>query len=204
MAEEIEKKFQLSAKVATNLKKHSNYSIIGIIQWYIDGAKDPMKSERIRMILSKDGSQQWIMGKKECINGDLIHRKENEAMIEESTIRMETLYQYPFIIKSRTILNTPFKAEVILDKFLENPYLSYDVERLMEIELKDETDDIDEIVQQVFSHFNMEHLKDVSTDFVYTNQAIAFRAKKKNNDIEFPVLLDILKKEIRGDYDAKK
>jgi len=177
MAEEIEKKFQLSAKVATNLKKHSNYSIIGIIQWYIDGAKDPMKSERIRMILSKDGSQQWIMGKKECINGDLIHRKENEAMIEESTIRMETLYQYPFIIKSRTILNTPFKAEVILDKFLENPYLSYDVKRLMEIELKDETDDIDEIVQQVFSHFNMEHLKDVSTDFVYTNQAIAFRSQ---------------------------
>jgi hypothetical protein len=69
MAEEIEKKFQLSAKVATNLKKHSNYPIIGIIQWYIDGAKDPMKSERIRMILSKDGSQQWIMGKRSVLTG---------------------------------------------------------------------------------------------------------------------------------------
>ncbi len=204
MAEEIEKKFILSAKEAKNLKNNFNYSIIGIIQWYLDGANDPLRSERIRMILSKDGTQQWILGKKECINGNLIRRIEEEKVMKESTIRFDDFSHYPFIIKTRTILNTPIEAEVVLDKLLKNPYLSYDVEQLLEVELEDETDNIDSIVQKVFSYFGLNGLKDVSTDFDYTNQSIAFRAKKWNKEIKFPVLLDILKKEMRSDLDEKE
>ena len=203
MAVEIEKKFILSAKETTKLKNNSNYSVIGIIQWYLDGAKDQMRTERIRMILSKDGNQKWILGKKECINGNLIHRAEEETIIEASTVRLNTLGKYPFIIKTRTILNTPFEAEVVLDRLINNPYLSYDTQHLFEIELKNETDDIDQIVQQVLSYFKIEELKDVSTDFNYTNQALAIRAKKKNTKFEYPILLDILKKEMRSDLDEK-
>ncbi|MEA1885206.1 MAG: hypothetical protein U9N62_11930 [Thermotogota bacterium] len=204
MAVEVEKKFILSAREAKNLKNNFNYSIIGIIQWYLDGAKDPLRSERIRMILSKDGTQQWISGKKECINGNLIRRIEKEKIMEESTIRFDDFSHYPFIIKTRTILNTPFKVEVVLDKLLKNPYLSYDVEQLLEIELEDETDNIDWIVQKVFSYFDLNGLKDVSSDFDYTNQIIAFRAKKRSKEIKFTVLLDILKKEMRSDLDEKE
>ncbi len=203
MAVEIEKKFILSAKETTKLKNNSNYSVIGIIQWYLDGAKDQMRTERIRMILSKDGNQKWILGKKECINGNLIHRAEEETIIEASTVRLNTLGKYPFIIKTRTILNTPFEAEVVLDRLINNPYLSYDTQHLFEIELKNEADDIDQIVQQVLSYFKIEELKDVSTDFNYTNQALAIRAKKKNTKFEYPILLDILKKEMRSDLDEK-
>jgi len=204
MAVEIEKKFIMSSKETTKLKKISKYSVIGIIQWYLDGAKDKMKTERIRMILSEHGNQKWILGKKECINGNLIHRAEEETTIEASTVRLDTLGKYPFIIKTRTILNTPFEAEVILDKLIKNPYLSFDIKYLFEIELKNEADDIDLIVQQVLSYFKIDELKDVSTDFNYTNQAIAFRATKKNKKIEYPVLLEILKKEMRSDLDEKK
>lgn len=204
MAVEVEKKFLISPKELTRIKKESYDSIIGIIQWYVDGAQDNMKSERIRMILSQNGSQKWIMGKKECINGNLIRRNESEIRMEKSTIRLDELSGYPFIIKTRTILNTPFKAEVVLDKFLENPYLSYDIKQLMEIELEDETDDIDRMVQLVFSYLGIDGLKDVSTNFDYTNQAIASRAKKNKKKNEFPVLLDILKKEIRSDLDEKR
>ena len=203
MAVEIEKKFILSAKETTKLKNNSNYSVIGIIQWYLDGAKDQMRTERIRMILSKDGNQKWILGKKECINGNLIHRAEEENIIEASTVRLNTLGKYQFIIKTRTILNTPFEAEVVLDRLINNPYLSYDTQHLFEIELKNEADDIDQIVQQVLSYFKIEELKDVSTDFNYTNQALAIRAKKKNTKFEYPILLDILKKEMRSDLDEK-
>jgi hypothetical protein len=204
LAVEIEKKFIISERESNKLKIKSYDSIIGIIQWYVDGAGDNMKSERIRMILSEDGSQKWIMGKKECINGDLIHRKESETQIEPSTIRLDDLTKYPFIIKTRRILNSPFNAEVVLDRLLRNPYLSYDIERLMEIELTDETDDIDKIANEVISYYNLEIQKDVSADFRYTNQAIAFRATKKNNDMEFQLLLNLLKKEIRSELDERQ
>ena len=204
MAEEVEKKFLISAKERAKLTDHSKKTVIGIIQWYIDGGKDAMKSERIRMILTQDGNQRWILGKKECINGDLIRRREDETTLEPSAIQVDTLSRFPFIIKSRTIFKTPFQAEVVLDKLLANPYQSYDTQQLLEIELEDETDDIDKVVQQVLSFFNMEGVKDVSKDVHYTNQAIAFRAKKNNQQMSFPVLLNILKKEIRSDLCEKK
>lgn len=201
MTEEIEKKYLIPKEKVSKLKNDWPNKTIGIIQWYIDGAKDHFKSKRIRMVLTKDGKQQWILGKKEIIDGNLIHRIEEETKVNESPIHYEALKQFPFIIKSRSILSSPFHVEVVLDKLLENPYLSYDVEHILEVELKDNEDDLDRIIHEVFDYFKLDKLEDVSKDFNYSNHAIALRAKKKNNEKgkEFTTLLKILEKEIRSD-----
>src|SRR6056297_1799300 len=125
MAVEIEKKFLISEQKAKNLKEHYENQMIGIVQWYIDGAKEIHKSERIRLIIDKEGKQSWIKGKKECINGDLIQRNEEETPLQKNSFTFEQLKKFPFIIKTRSIFNSPFKVEIVLDKLLENPFLSY-------------------------------------------------------------------------------
>lgn len=103
MAIEIEKKFLISEEKAKILKENHQYQMIGIIQWYIDGAKEIHKSERIRLIIDKKGRQQWIKGKKECINGNLVQRKEEETQLTNNSIEFEKLKHCPFIIKTRSI-----------------------------------------------------------------------------------------------------
>lgn len=201
MPVEIEKKFLISRETAIQLKENYPYEMIGIIQWYIDGAKEQLKSERIRLILEKDGTQSWIMGKKECINGDLVHRKEEESQIKKDDITFERLGQFPFIIKTRSVFNSPFKAEIVLDRLLDNPYVVYDVDHLLEVELENSQEDVDRSVDDVLNYFHLNDLNDISTNFDYTNNAIALRSKKLKeiNAKDMAVLIDILEKEIRSD-----
>jgi len=149
MSLEIEKKFLVSQRQAIWLKNQYPHQQIGIIQWYIDGANNTNKSERIRLILDKQEKQVWIKGKKECIDQNLIYRREEETQIENTSIRMDELRNFPFIIKLRSIFELPFQAEVVLDCFLDNPYCIYDVDYLMEIELKNNKAPLDETVDTV-------------------------------------------------------
>src|SRR6056297_779727 len=199
MAVEIEKKFLISEEKAKNLKENQQYHMIGIVQWYIDGAKETHTSERIRLMMDKNGKQQWIKGKKECINGNLIQRKEDETQINNHSIEFEKLKHFPFIIKTRSIFNSPFQAEIVLDRLLDNPFLSYDVNNILEVELKNNQTDVDRIVDDVLSYFNLKNLNDISRNFDYTNNAIAFRSKKKSELelMELSNLISILKKELR-------
>ena len=201
MALEIEKKYLISEKTAKNLKENHLYQMIGIIQWYIDGAKEIQKSERIRLIIDKEGHQSWIKGKKECINGDLVHRNEEETQLNQNSIEFEKLKDFPFIIKTRSLFNSPFQVEVALDKLLDNPFLSYDVINILEVELKNNQNDVDTVVDKVLEYFGLTNVKDISKNFDYTNNAIAFRSRKKNNfeQIKLTNLISILKNELRSD-----
>lgn len=201
MSVEIEKKFLISQNEATWLKKHFHHQTIGIIQWYLDGARYFHKSERIRLILNKDGNEIWIKGKKECIDQNLIYRREEETQIENASIQMDELRILPFIIKLRSVFELPFHAEVVLDHFLDNPYCVYDVNDLLEIELTNNEAPLDETVAAILKFLALHDLNDVSTNFNYANHAIALRSlcvnDTKKNDIVF--LTELLKKELRGD-----
>ncbi len=201
MSVEIEKKFLISHNEAMWLTENFPHHTIGIIQWYLDGVRDIQKSERIRLILNKDGNKIWIKGKKECIDQNLIYRREEETPLDNDSIPIDELRDFPFIIKLRSVFELPFQAEVVLDHFLDNPYCVYDVRDLLEIELKNNEVPLEKTVDQILCFLKLHDLKDVSENFNYANHTIALRSMyingMKTNDVV--VLTDFLRKEMRGD-----
>ena len=179
---EIEKKYRIDKNELDFLKNNYRYEIIGIAQWYIDNAEDKLSSKRIRLLISSNGCEKWILGTKRCLNNSLTFREEieKEIKIENKKIILE---KFPFILKIRYLIKEYSGTELVVDEFPENPFISYDLKYLMEIEIDESFRDHQKTFMDVYNHYKIKDAEDISEDFDFTNHAIAKRAFHKTKKI---------------------
>ncbi len=203
---EVEKKYLIGSKDINLMKRAFAFTQVGIVQWYFDKSEKTLKSSRIRCLINHDGTEKWICGTKSCIDGNLVLREENESLVDKSEINTEELKKLPFVIKTRAIFEENPNAEVVVDEFIVNPYVKYDVDSLLEIELKNtKQEEFDKCFSDVINFYGIQALEDVSDDFKYTNNAIALRAIREGKTAESDVvkLIELVKDTMRRKFDEK-
>jgi len=181
MAVEIERKFIIDQTKSEELKCQYKNDIIGIIQWYTDGGSTVRKTERIRLIISKEG-YTWIRGRKETTGESLVTRNEMESPIDKNDLpEPDYLRKFPFVAKIRRVFNQVESVEMVLDLYVQTLSYPFDVDRLLEIEIKDERSKSEELFRKTIDFFALDgRIREVSEEPGYTNQSIARRAFEKN------------------------
>jgi CYTH domain-containing protein len=178
MSVEIEKKYLVDKSLLNFLKNNHQHEVVGIAQWYIDNAEDKFSSKRIRLIISSNGYEKWILGTKKCLNNSLIFREEIEKEIKFENENI-ILKNFPFILKMRYLFKEYSGAELVVDEFPENPFISYDLKYLMEIEIDESFSDYQKTFNDVYDYYKIKDAEDISENFKFTNHAIAKRSFNK-------------------------
>lgn len=187
---EREKKYLIPKDLVEKLIRSSILKI-GVIQWYIDKPgfiTDErllgFKKLRLRLTFDDKLNKNWVIAIKKDLRK--FEREEIEFGIDDSIIKLKELKNFRLTAKIRYFITKPHSdPEIVLDEFLNNCGVKFDINYLLEVESQFDFEEIEK-------EYGLENFE-VKDFNAFTNERLA-----KKFNIDTKDLIECLYKKLKN------